>query len=372
MTISTASSPAASAHAAAEDAVAVTTESLLDGFDGELEMDPPEEARKEKRSTGKPSDLKPEDFDELDEPAPEEKPKPKKSAAPQAEPEEPAEPAEAKPEADRPWPKDKGTREKPLALKDLPDDTFVSVQVDGKRETISLKEYAQGVIRMESFHGAYNRAHQAYEEVTQIAQKAIQEREAIRNDLRALFRAPQRMFKHLFDHHPREMLDLGRLIAQQFKAWNEDPEAQRAHEDGIQQRQLQAERDRLQQERQRWDEQQQSARAAAEAKRAWAPVYEKVMKEAGFPKLTPEFQEDVKAFLEHAKSKVPDGKITAEVFEAVFRRVLKMHRLERVADRQPAAPVNPPRQATPKNGKGRDWDGVSTYEKMRGTDFFLR
>lgn len=352
-----------------------STENLLDGFEGDLEMeDPSDEPRPERKGQ---SDLKPEDFDEVanegeeEEEKPKPKAKPKTAATPKGEAgDEGEEEAET---AAKALPKDRGTQDKPYSVKDLPDDKFVQVKIDGKPATVSMKELASGYIRMETFHAAHGRANDAIEEATQMATRSLGERKALRDDLQHLFRTPDRLFKHMLNNNPREMLELGKQIAMQFKAWNDDPNALAQHEHALQLRQVEGERQRLQQERQQWEQQQRSTQAAAEAQKVWAPAYEKVMKEAGFPKLTPDFKEDCEALLRQAKSKAPDGKLSSEVFEGVFRRVLKMHKLESVGSRQPGAPTNPPRQlaATTPRGK-KDFSKMSPFERMRDPDYFLQ
>lgn len=346
---------------------------LVDGIDGDLDMDGPE------RETDLPekqqfSDLKPEDFDEDEEEKP--KPKAKAKAEPKAksEPkgdEEPEErPAAAASEA---LAKDRGTQEKPYTVKDLPEDKFVQVKIDGKPATVSMKELATGYIRQETFHGVYNRASQAIEEATTIAKRQLDERQALRQDVVALFSTPDRMFKHMLNNHPDEMMALGQQIAAQYVEWKNNPEALASHKHSIQLRQVESERQRLQQEKSAWETQQRSTQAQAEARRTWEPVYQKVMKEAGFPKLTPEFRETCEALLHQARAKSDNGKVSAEAFEACFRRALVLNKPEStVQNRTPAAPNNPARTARQPSSNGKkDWESKSYLARLRDPNFML-
>src|SRR5687768_9511175 len=65
------------------------------------------------------------------------------------EPEAPADLEAAEPEeADDDYlPEGKGTKENPLTVKDLPQDRFVEVKVDGKKEVVDLRDAVNGYVR---------------------------------------------------------------------------------------------------------------------------------------------------------------------------------------------------------------------------------
>lgn len=353
---------------------------LISDAPDDLEFDGP--ADRAEREPGKLSDLKPEDFDEDDESDAEPEP-PKAKAKPKDEPPKekdkakaadvPKEPVE-EPEAKTPWPKDRGTREKPLTIKDLPDDVYVQVKVDGKQDTVSLKEYAQGIIRMESFHGAYNKANQAYQDATEIAQKSLEERQKIRDGVKGLFKTPKQMFDYYMEHYPDEAVELGRMIALQFKEWNETPGARETHKAMIRERQLAAERERFQRERENWERGQHESRAKAEAAERFRPAHNEAMKEAGFPKITEKFKRTMHALLNIEQNS--GQPLTPERYKEIFAEALSIAKPEdTVAGRKPPPSADPPRRPNPSrpaNGKTPDWNTMSHRERLRHPEFFLR
>lgn len=354
---------------------------LISDAPDDLEFDGPSD--RPERPTGKLSDLKPEDFDEDDgeggDDEPSKKPEPK-AAKPKDEPAKekqraadvPPEPPEPK-DARAALPKDRGTEDKPWTIKDLPEDGFVQVKIDGKPSVVSLKELASGYIRMETFHGAHNRANQAYDEARQIAEQALQERGEIRSAVREMLSTPQKLFEHLL-HDPDVMEELGFMIAKQYKTWQEKPEARAEHKHQLRERALQSERQRLQQEKERWEAQQRESQQLRAAQERWRPVHQEALKENGFPKLTPEFQRVFKALFQ-AEWEATQGQVTPEAYKQAFKRAMAVVKPEStVADRRPAPASDPQRRPAARNGSNgqKDWSGMSLSARLRDPGYLLR
>ncbi len=336
---------------------------------------------KDKPDNEIPSSIEPEDFDDddgvEDEDTKREKPAPKPKDEP-AKP-KPVVPPAAKDEADEPkaakgvLPPDRGTEDKPYTVNDLPGDRFVKLKIDGKEQTLPMRELADGYIRKQTFDSSLSKTKQALMDAERIAKSHIEERTKLRSDVDAFLGDDERMFKYLMERDPDVLLRLGNRIGLQYGEWQKDPSALQRHNWERQQRQLQAERQRVEHEKKQWEEQRRKVEESERASQVWAPVWKEAMKEAGFPKATPEFQRVVKALVKVAQDD-SGGKITPDVFKACVKQAAKLVGAETVESRTPPAqepPAQRERVAKP-NGKANKWEGMSHAQRMRDPDYLLR
>jgi hypothetical protein len=329
------------------------------------------------------TDLEPEDWDHDDDgdSAPEKEPGTKREKKPEKKPEsEPEEKApkvaapkgdEPEPEEARPWPKDKGTRDKPLELKELPEDVFVRVKIDGQKDVVNLKEYASGIVRMETFHASLSRAKNAYEEASEIAHESLQERQAIRDYFQEVFKTPAKLFQRLMQD-PDEMVELGKMIAAQYKEWHENPSALMEHKHRLRQRVLDERERRIQEQGERSESERRAARVKAEAIERWKPVHAEAMQENGFPKLTKAFQKKFNALF-RAEWEETGGKVTPETYKELFREVLKLEKpVSTAQDRKPPPQADPPTRPRQNGGSAKpDWSKMSVQQKLRHPKFLM-
>lgn len=327
----------------------------LSDFDDEDDDGDAEDTKREKPAP-KPKD------------EPEKKPKAVAPAPPKGEPEAAPEPKAAK----SPLPLDRGTEDKPYTVNDLPADRFLKLKVDGQETTLPLREVADGYIRKQTMDVNISRAKQVMQDAERIAKGHIEERTKLRGDLDAFLGDEQRVFKHLLDRDPDMLLRLGALIGTQYGEWTKDPGARQRHDFERQQRQLQAERQRVEQERQTWERERTSRAAAEEARRTWEGPFKEAMREAGFPKITPEFQDTVKALMSQAQKR-GQGKVDVATFKAIVLRAAKLVNAETVDQRQPPGqPAPAPREPAQRAPRSEKWEGMSHAEKFRDPDFILR
>jgi hypothetical protein len=238
---------------------------------------------------------------------------------------------------------------------------------------VSLKEAVSGYIRTETFQSALSRANNANEEATQIAHDALQEREAIREYFQEVFKTPKKLFDRLMQD-PDEMLELGQMIAAQYQRWSKGEESIQDHKIALRERKLAAREQRIQQEREQHEQQQRMTTQQREAVERWRPVHQEALKEAGFPKLTPQFQRKFAALF-RAEFEDTGGKVTPEAYKALFKEALMLAKPEStVAERKPDPRADPPRERrdAPRNGKSKDWSSMPVNQRLRDRDFLLR
>jgi hypothetical protein len=342
----------------------------------------------EEPSRGGLTEIEPGDFDEDDDaddgdaedtkrekPAP--KPKPKdepskpKAVAPAPAKGEPEAPPE--PKVKSPLPLDRGTEDKPYGVNDLPADKFVKLKIDGQETTLPMRELADGYIRKQTFDVNLSKAKQSIQDAERIARGHLEERTKLRGDLDAFLGDENRVFKTLIERDPDMLLRLGALIGTQYGEWTKDPGARQRYDFERQQRQLAEERKRVESERRAWEAKRSQTEATEAARRNWEGPFKEAMKEAGFPKITPEFQDTVRALMAQAQKR-GQGKVDVATFKAIVLRAAKLVGAETVDQRQPPSPSAPeprePMQRTPRGEK--KWDGMTHNQKFRDNDWILR
>lgn len=278
------------------------------------------------------SSMEADGFD-LGQEGPQEPAKGKQAAKPKPEDEEPDEGQEGavdeelelegeEPEEEEP--ETRGTKEDPISVKDLPEDRFIKLKIDGKEEVVSLRELADGHIRQQTFVAKMREVKDIPGKIDALKQEFNDRLTGTKSKVNALLSDPKMLF-NFFSQDP-EMetvgLEFARLVAVQAKADKENPL-------GKQQRLLERQRAKLEQERQeheRTTREREQHRQASEAvqRRAEAlkPAWESALKESGFPTPTQELYDLVNANVATAAKRT--GKpVTPEEFKAIAVRAIK-------------------------------------------------
>lgn len=269
-------------------------------------------------------------------------------------------------------PEGKGSRDNPLTVKDLPQDKYIKVKVDGKEEVVDLRDCVDGYVRRQSFDRMTSKVNANLEEALTITREAVQERANIRTNFTAFMKDPKRLHAHLAEHAPETMREMAYMEAERLAEEKKNPGI-------VEQRRIAAERKRLQEERDAWEEQQQNEhrtrserQAIAQLQAAIKPGYDAGIKKAGLlgAKLTPAFVDTVKALAAPYQRR---GELDAEVMEAIVLKAAKLEPQTAVASRRPAAaPVTAPRERTQQRRQGKDWDNMPAAQRLRDPDFFMR
>lgn len=335
----------------------------------------------EKPDTAVPSSIDVEDFDDEGDTGDEDTKREKLPSKPKDEPAKPKPvPPPVKDEAEEPkaakgvLPADRGTEDKPYTVNDLPGDRFVKLKIDGKEQTLPMRELADGYIRKQTFDSSLSKTKQAMLDAERIAKSHIEERTKLRSDVDAFLGDDERMFKYLMERDPDVLLRLGSRIGVQYGEWQKDPSALQRHNWERQQRQLQAERQRVEQEKRQWEEERTRRETTERQNQVWAPIWREALKEAGFPENTPKFQRTVKAMVKVAQDE-NGGKLTRETFIECVKEAARLAGAPTVDARKPP-PQEPPAQreraAAKPNGKGDKWENMSHAKRMRDPNYLLR
>lgn len=289
---------------------------------------------------------------------------------------EPRERVEEPEEPERPQfgPKDRGTKEKPMSIKDLPEDRFLRIKVDGKEETVSLRDAVRGFIRKETFDRVYSRVNHDAQRVLELGQRAIDLQKGITSELQSFLTNPRTMLDWCMKYAPETADAFAKLYANEYlRKWHDNPDEKLHFEHSRKMRQLQEQTEAQQQQQRDWERQRAIAERTEEKKRLLAPGYAQGMKEAGFPKMTEDFRATLHALLGQVSKVRP---LTPDDVRMAVVRTARLLRADTVQNRKPAPIPNTPREtvrsASKPNGKGRDWSQVPYAERVRNVDFILR
>lgn len=346
------------------------------GDDFDLSPDPDDPTPAEARVT----DLEADDFDEAEDDEGAEDTKPETPAKKKPTPQAPKPKDEAAKEEPAPQPKaakpvlpaDRGTEDKPYSINDLPADKFVKVKIDGQERTIPLREAADGYIRKQTMDAHVGKAQQLVADAQRIGKAAVERhKQTVANVNQLLGNA-----EHLFNYISQDvdlMTALGKKMGDRFLEWEKDPGSLQRYREDLQQRAIQAERERLDRERSEWEQSRTQKEAAERNNALWMPVWREALKEAGFPKVTPELRNYVTALVQVTQNQ-NGGKLTAEQFKACVKQAAKLAGSETVADRQPEPSAAPAARAPRPNGSNgkTKWDGMPHAVKMRDPNYLLR
>lgn len=391
--------------------------------DDEPEDRPRRQRAKPERDVTKPKARKPEP-----EPEPEEEEEDEPLAAEADEPAEEQEDEfadrEAEERAEYKWspPEGKGTKDAPLTLRDLPEELFVELSVNGEKVTVDLKEAGRGYMRRQAFDQQVSKVKQGLTEAHDIAEKAVSAQEQLKQRLEGtrksfseFIRDPKRVLAALFENVTDRRRIVEALVEDHEDAYEElsfayadmitrenglakdgyqTARARRAKERENRRYQreqaaLAEERRQVALERQRWhQEQEEKAKTAQESEKTQAaaratfallkPGLDAGLLALGLKDLTPELDQALQVSIGVTKRINGGRQLTAaDVKQAVLRAGAALG-LKPGAKRPAPAPANgaPRRQATTPNkqtnGGGTDkWAGVPQNQLVRSMDWLM-
>jgi AcrR family transcriptional regulator len=275
--------------------------------------------------------------------------------APQDGAEEPEEASEGD-EAEEPT--TKGTKTDPFKVTDLPDDRFVQVKIDGKLETIPLRELGDGYIRDQTFRRAFNETRQATQHAEAIAQRAVEWQRETKAQIGQVMSNPDMLYDYFTANPQREQVlakaatKYAQLVAQE----RQDPTARARRETERERARLEAERRRFDEERNSVVQERQQSEAVAARQRELAPGWVQGLKEAGLvgAQVTDELRTTVRGLLV-AKTQSTRKPATAEDMREAVVKAARI--LDVKAPPKPKPAVVQPRervqQRQPANGNGK-------------------
>lgn len=275
-------------------------------------------------------------------------------------------------------PEDKGEKDAPYGVNDLPEDRFIEIKVDGQKEVVSLRELARGHIRQKAFDRFTSQARAAQDQAQQVAQQAVQWQETSRQALDSFLTDPKRFFTFVVEHHPEAgkfLEPFGRLTADLLIRWRDNPQERLEHDHQRRTRALQQREQHIEQTRQN-HERTAAQRAAQQAEiSTLTPAWEEGMKEIGFPRagtLPPKFQATLELLIASAR-RANGGALHPDDLKEAIHQAHQMHPgASSVQARKPvAAPIAPPKPAALQRKPSKDWSQVPYNKRVNDPQFYL-
>ncbi len=399
----------------------IPPDELLAAMSDGDEPDPPRRTRPKLESESgskKPARREPEpepEPDEDDEPlATEEDEKPSEAEEEQEPPEEPESKAWSVPEG-------KGTKDAPLSLKDLPEELFVELPVNGEKQVVDLKEAGKGYMRRQAFDQQVSKVKQGLADAHDIAEKAVSAQERTKQHLdqtrqgfEAFIKDPKRVLAALFDQVPDKRRIVEALVEDHEDAYEELSVAyaefrnrenalrENGYQQGRQNRArereqrryqreqaaLDAERRQIAEDRQRWEQEQaEKTRTAQETERqkaaaqaafvALKPGLDAGLLALGLTELSDEMRHEVQVRLGVTK-RIKGTALTSDDVKQAVIRAGKVLGIEPGAAKRPA-PVrtgatpskSAPRRTDTSPKTGRDFDSMPANRRVRDLEWYL-
>jgi hypothetical protein len=218
----------------------------------------------------------------------------------------------------------RGTKDDPISVKDLPEDKFIKLKIDGKEEIVSLRELADGHIREQTFRAKMKEVKDLPAKIDALKQEFGDRLTGTKSKVNALLGDAKMLFQFYGQDPEMEAVgvEFAKLVANQLKADKENPL-------GKQQRTLQRQQEKLRQEREdherttrEREQHRQTSEAVQRRAEALKPAWEGALREAGFPAPTQELYDLVNANVATATKRT--GKpISPEEFKAIAVRAIK-------------------------------------------------
>lgn len=271
---------------------------------------------------------------------------------------------------------ERGSKEEPFTVKDLPADRFIELKVDGEKVVVPLSELARGYISEKTFNQRITKTKQLADEATQHLTRLKETETSLREATRTLLSDPEELLGYFTATAEREnvLMQVAQAFAAQVRKHREDPNARLQYE---------RERDarRLQEERERWQAQKEAEARAAQEREAqerfekvFRPGWNEGLKRAGFPDVSGQHGQALwEEVMVRLNQRHQSGKAIApdDVADFVHRAAKLLELPPKNAGKKPRpAPAPPPRERT---SKGRDpWADKPRRERVRSTDYFLK
>jgi flagellar biosynthesis GTPase FlhF len=254
-----------------------------------------------------------------------------------------------------------GSQEAPLSVKELSEERFIEIKVGDEKVVVSEKELANGHIRQRDFSRRVNELRDQTKRTTEIAEKAEERVQAVKNSVHSLFSNPERTFSYMSEHFPDQLEKVARTYAEQHIAEQKlSPEERlkrvRERDAERHQKQLAAERRR----REEVEAEQRARSAAADARALIEAPHRRAFAAAGSPVLSGEaraaFQTEAKRMLkllEEEYGRTPPE----EEIEKAFGFLYERHGTPAEAE-TPEAPPKPRRASGKRRRRTKKTQGL--------------
>lgn len=271
----------------------------------------------------------------------------------------------------------RGSKEEPFTVKDLPEDRFIKVKVDGEEAVIPLSELASGYIREQTFTRRVNKTQLLANEAQQMVAKARETQERVRQELESFLYDPDEIFDFFMKSDAREKVleAAARRYAELRRLHRERPEERLNF-------QRRRDEERLAHERAAWQAQKEAEQAEqhrqATLKRlreTVEPGWNEGLRKAGFPKPTQQLWDEV---VVRCRQKSERGEqVTSEDVAEFTYRAARLLELPPKGGKKRPQPA-PAASARPANDNGRPrgedgrWKAMPQHKRVADVDFYLR
>ncbi len=273
---------------------------------------------------------------------------------------------------------ERGSRSEPFSVKDLPEDRFIKLKIDGEEAVVSFKELAEGHIRQKTFDQRITRTKQLADEAQAHLVRLNETREQLRAATREFLYDPEQLYEYFTESEEREavVMQLAQRLAAQVRTHRENPQARLEYERQRSERKLRAEQERWQAQKQA--EQQAAAQREAQERfeKVFRPGWSDGLKRAGFPDTSgPHGQQLWDEVMVRLNQRHQTGKAIepADVAEFVYRAAKLLELPPKSAKKPRPAPAPSPKDRTAGAPRGRDpWAGKTRNAKLKDPEFFLK
>lgn len=279
---------------------------------------------------------------------------------------------------DEPEEHERGSRAEPFSVKDLPEDRFIKLKIDGEDAVVSFKELAEGHIRQKTFDQRITRTKQLADEAQAHLTHLNETREQLRAATREFLYDPEQLYEYFTENEEREavVMRLAQRLAAQVREHRENPHARIEYERQRNEKKLRAEQERWQQQKQAEAQAAAQREAQERFERVFKPGWNTGLKRAGFPDTSgPQGQalwDEVMLRLDqrHKSGRSIDPDIVAEF---VHRAARLLELPPKNAKKPKPAPAPSPKDRTASAPRGRDpWKDKPRSKKLADPEFFLR
>lgn len=220
----------------------------------------------------------------------------------------------------------KGSKADPFTVKDLPEDRYIKVKIDGgKEEAVSMRELADGYIRFETFAKRVGTAATAIQQAEGTVRELQEKHGNVRTQVNQLLGDPKKLLDFYLGDSENEGIFRAAATeyAQRHAKWKANPQERAAWERDRDAGKLKKEREDFENQKRTQTEAQQRSESNARRSAELKPGWDAGLKEAGFPNVTSDFQDHVRAILSvvGARSGKP---VTADDVKAAVIKTAKL------------------------------------------------
>lgn len=233
----------------------------------------------------------------------------------------------------------RGTREDPISVKDLPEDRFIKLKIDGREETVSLRELGDGYIREQTFRGKLKEIKDVPTKIDALVQEFGEKLTGQRGRVNKFLSDPEKLFEFYTQSDETEAvgMELAKRFAQLAAAEKANPLAKQQRQLARKEAQLEQQRREHERTTRERDEQRQASEAAQRRRDELKPAWEDALKESGFPKPTSELYELVNVNVT-AQAKKLGRPVSPAEFKAIALRAIKFLDLKPGGNKPAPAP----------------------------------